>query len=75
MWNAVVTAISKPIDDRYLEDYVSGDVHDCGSMVVDESEIIAFAKKFDPQTMHVDTDQAALGRYNGLIASGCTLLP
>jgi acyl dehydratase len=69
-WNAVVAVFSKPIDDRYLEDYISGDVHDCGSVVVDETEIIAFAKKFDPQAMHVDKDQAALGRYNGLIASG-----
>lgn len=65
-----MVAFSNSIDDRYLEDYVAGDVHDCGSILVDEVEIIAFAKKFDPQLMHIDPNQAAIGRYRGIIASG-----
>jgi acyl dehydratase len=57
-----MAAFSKSIDDRYLEHYVAGDIHDCGSTVVDQTEIIAFAKKFDPQGMHIDPNRAATVR-------------
>src|ERR1700730_16966465 len=66
----IMSTFSRPIDDRYLEDYIQGETHECGSILVEEIDIISFARKFDPQTMHVDPVQAATGRYNGLIASG-----
>ena len=50
-------AFSHPIDDRYFEDYVEGDVHTFGSIAVEADEIIAFAKRFDPQRFHVDPRQ------------------
>ena len=38
--------------------------------MVSESEIIAFARQYDPQPMHVDTNSASFTIYGGLIASG-----
>ncbi len=61
---------SVPIDNRYFEDYVAGSVHEFGSIKVEEDDIIAFAKRFDPQIFHVDPDAAKDSGYNGLIASG-----
>jgi acyl dehydratase len=59
-----------PINDRYFEDYVEGDIHRCGSVTVEADEVIAFAKRFDPQIFHVDRDAAKLTAFGGLIASG-----
>jgi len=53
---------------RYFADYAVGAVFDCGSIAVDESSIIAFAKEYDPQPFHVDL--ASGGPFGGLIASG-----
>jgi acyl dehydratase len=58
------------IDDRYLEDYVEGDVHTLGSIDVEEDEIISFANRFDPQRIHTDPEAAKLTPFGGLIASG-----
>src|SRR3989304_8444776 len=59
-----------PVDDRYFEDYVEGDVHELGSIAVEEADIIAFAKKFDPQVFHLDPEAAKQTPFGGLIASG-----
>ena len=58
------------IDDRYFEDYVEGSVHDCGSIAVEANEVVAFAKRFDPQSIHTDSEAAKRGPFGGLIASG-----
>jgi acyl dehydratase/CBS domain-containing protein len=63
-------AFSHPIDDRYFEDYVEGDVHTFGSIAVEADEIIAFAKRFDPQRFHIDPEAAKQTLFGGLIASG-----
>jgi len=55
---------------RYFEDYVPGLTVDCGSFSLDEGQIIAFAKDYDPQPFHVDPAAAAAGPYGGIIASG-----
>jgi acyl dehydratase len=59
-----------PIDDRYFEDYKAGAVYEYGYAVVDEDELLAFARRFDPQPIHVDAEFAAAGPFAGLIASG-----
>jgi acyl dehydratase len=59
-----------PISERYFEDYVAGDVHACGSIAVEADEVIAFARRFDPQTFHVDPEGAKRTPFGGLIASG-----
>ncbi len=63
-------AFSHPIDDRYFEDYVEGDVHAFGSIAVEADEIIAFARRFDPQRFHTDPEAAKQTPFGGLIASG-----
>ena len=59
-----------PIEDRYFEDYHSGAVYEYGWASVTEPEILAFARRFDPQLMHTDPAFAATGPFGGLIASG-----
>ena len=59
-----------PIEERYFEDYLTGSVHEFGSIVVEEAEVIAFAQRFDPQPFHLDPDAARQTRFGGLIASG-----
>ena len=61
---------SHPIDDRYFEDYVEGDVHSFGSVAVEADEIMEFAKWFDPQSFHTDPEAAKRTPFGGLIASG-----
>jgi acyl dehydratase len=61
---------SHAIDDRYFEDYVEGDVHHLGSIAVEADEIVAFAKRYDPQNFHCDPEAAKATPFGGLIASG-----
>ena len=37
---------------------------------ISASEIVAFARDYDPQWFHTDVERAKKGRWNGLIASG-----
>ena len=57
-------------DNRYFEDYVTGSVHEFGSIVVDEQEAIDFGKRFVPLSYHTDREAAKNSIYGGLIASG-----
>ena len=56
--------------DRHFEDYVPGAVFEYGEIPVTEAEIIEFARRFDPQYIHVDRERAVQGPFGGLIASG-----
>jgi acyl dehydratase len=55
---------------RYFEDYPPGAVFEGGTITVNESDIVDFARRYDPQTMHTDPAAAAHGFFGGLIASG-----
>jgi len=57
-------------EERFFEDYSPGAVFEYGEIRVDEAEILEFARRFDPQDMHVDPEAAKRGRFGGLIASG-----
>lgn len=59
-----------PPDDRYLEDYREGRVYRFGEESVDAEEIVEFARRYDPQSIHTDPEAAADGPFGGLIASG-----
>jgi acyl dehydratase len=61
---------SRPVNDRYFEDYVEGEVYRFGSIAVEADEIVAFAKRFDPQSFHTDPEAAKQSPFGGLIASG-----
>ena len=64
------TPFRVPIDNRYFEDYITGSVHEFGPIMVEEKGIVAFAKSFDPQLLHTDSDAAKDTVFGGLIASG-----
>jgi acyl dehydratase len=59
-----------PIGDRYFEDYQEGAAYEYGYAAVEEGELVAFARRFDPQPIHADAELAAAGPFGGLIASG-----
>src|SRR5229473_4488852 len=55
---------------RYFEDFAEGESVDLGAFTYTESEIIEFARQYDPQPMHTDPEAARESIYGGLIASG-----
>ena len=55
---------------QYFEDYPVGAVFAGGPITVGEQEILDFARRYDPQPMHVDKAAAEAGQFGGLIASG-----
>jgi acyl dehydratase len=54
----------------YFEDLRPGTVYQLGSVTVDGAEMVAFARRFDPQPFHVDAEAARHTPFGGLIASG-----
>lgn len=55
---------------RTFEDFRPGERFELGSVLVDEAEMLAFARRFDPQPFHVDPEAAVRTPFGGLIASG-----
>ncbi|TCK63128.1 MaoC dehydratase-like protein [Curtobacterium sp. PhB136] len=58
------------MSDRYFEDYTPGIDVTYGAEQVLESDVLRFAREFDPQTIHTDPEAADGGPFGGLIASG-----
>ena len=54
----------------FLEDLYIGQIFSTDPVTISESEIIAFAEKYDPQPFHINKDAAEKSVYGGLIASG-----
>jgi acyl dehydratase len=54
----------------WFEDVLLGEKITIGSYAFTEENIVAFAKKYDPQAFHIDSEAAARSPYGGLIASG-----
>jgi len=61
---------TKPIVERYLEDFVVGQTFTSGRAQVTQQEIQAFAAEFDPQPFHLDEAAAKESFFRGLAASG-----
>ena len=62
---------------KYWEDFKVGEATELGSCSLSEEEIVAFARKYDPQPFHTDEVAARRSIFGGLIASGwhtCALL-
>jgi MaoC like domain len=58
-------------DDRlYLDDLQIGQRFMSGTYVVDEDQIKAFARQFDPQPFDLDNEAAKRTLFSGLVASG-----
>ena len=59
------------MSDRYFEDFAVGQVFKpSGRVRVDKDDIIAFARKFDPQPFHLDEEAARRSIFGRLVASG-----
>ncbi len=52
-------------DDLHVGQRFASDTH-----LIDEEQIKAFAKQFDPQSFHLDTEAAKGTLFEGLVASG-----
>ena len=66
----MTTNFAVPVNQRYFEDYVEGTTFEYGHITVSADEIVEFAKRYDPQPIHVDVERAGRGPFGGLIASG-----
>jgi acyl dehydratase len=64
------TAIAKSSDDFYLDDLRVGQRFASKTHVIDEKQIKAFAREFDPQPFHLDQETAKHTLFAGLAASG-----
>jgi acyl dehydratase len=57
--------------ERYFEDFAVGQVFKpSGRVRVEKEDIIAFARKFDPQPFHLDKEAARHSIFGRLVASG-----
>ncbi len=54
----------------YLEDLVLGEAFACGGFALTRSEIVAFARQFDPQPWHLEDALAEASAFGTLVASG-----
>ncbi len=55
---------------RFFEEIAIGDRFESPEITVSEAEIVEFARRYDPQPMHVDPEAARAGFFGGLVASG-----
>lgn len=62
--------MATPLKERWFDDYQVGEVFEFGNYAVSEAEIIAFARSYDSQFFHLDSEAAKSSSYGGLIASG-----
>lgn len=55
---------------EYWDDFEVGRRYDIGSFTLTEDEIVEFARRYDPQPIHLDRNQAESGPHGGIMASG-----
>jgi acyl dehydratase len=56
--------------ERYFEDLKKGDRFTSEAYKVSEEQIVSFAREFDPQPFHIDSEVAATTMFGGIFASG-----
>jgi acyl dehydratase len=54
----------------HYEDIIEGSIQDFGPRTITREEMIAYAKEFDSQPMHLDEEAAKKSLLGGLAASG-----
>lgn len=54
----------------YLEEFAVGARFEAGPIAVEQDEVIAFARRYDPQPFHTDAVAAKNSLFGGLAASG-----
>ncbi len=60
-------------DVEWFEDYRVGDEFAGEPVAFTEDEIVAFARRYDPQPFHIDRAAAEASPFGGIIASGTHL--
>ena len=55
---------------RYFDDFAEGQSFELGSYPMELDDMVAFARKYDPQRFHVDEKAARDTPFGGIIASG-----
>ena len=55
---------------RFYEDIVVGSMDESEATEVSEEEMLAYARRYDPQYFHADPERARRSRFGGLVASG-----
>lgn len=55
---------------RYFEDFQVGQTWTYPAWTLTEEKLIEFAKRYDPQPIHTDSNSVAARVYGGVIASG-----
>jgi acyl dehydratase len=73
----MTTTAEKPAPRWCYEDFSIGQVMDLGSIRVSKDEIVAYARTFDPQPLHLDEEAARHTIVGRLCASGwhsCAIL-
>jgi len=65
-----ISSFKVPADKRYFEDYPVNSVYEFGTIRVEETDVIDFGRRFDPQPFHTDRELAKNSVHGGLIASG-----
>jgi acyl dehydratase len=67
----MVEANAQSSDERlYLDDLFVGQRFTSQTYVIDDAQIKAFARQFDPQPFHQDEESAKASLFAGLVASG-----
>jgi len=54
----------------YFDDLLAGQIFETAGATVSEAQILDFARAFDPQPFHINTEAAGQTEFGGLIASG-----
>ena len=55
---------------RWFEDFAPGEIFEFGDYLLTETEIIDFARRYDPQPFHTDPEAAKSSFFGTLVASG-----
>jgi len=55
---------------RYMDDFEAGQTFYAGPVTITAEEVVAFARRYDPQPFHTDADAAADSFFKGLASSG-----
>jgi acyl dehydratase len=55
---------------RYYDDLTPGEVRTSGTLQVKLDDMLEFARRYDPQYFHTDSDAARDSIFGGLVASG-----
>ncbi len=60
-------------DVEWFEDYRLGDEFAGSPVAFTEDDIVAFARRYDPQPFHIDRAAAEASHFGGIVASGTHL--